>query len=317
MLFRIFSIQANFGESKEQSSEDMLLVWVRDLTNGYSGVNITNWHSFNDGLAFLAMVDQYAKRFLNGPLFDYTDRAENHATIQNVTDGIFIAERNISIPKLIEPDALASGDYDERTIILYVSMFFHAFIHAEEKLKKHEIHEQEIITLRSTADEELTNLRERLEEALEQKIRMENLHSELEKSYRLLQREFDQSALESKTQITLLESQKQDLETRVTILTRELEVVKEQGNSEKILSMQALDLLRKNLIEHIRDLSLWKGLNNEQEYAVDIAATRVENEIANLSSDDQISILAQQLERENKEILELWNQRGVDVNEDE
>jgi len=107
-----------------------------------------------------------------------------------------------------------------------------------------------------------------------------------------------------------LENQKQDLELQVTNTTKELEAVKEQAYSEKQLSMQALDLLRKNLIEHIRDLSIWKGLNTEQEYAIDISSTRIENEILNLSTDDQIALLAQQLDKENREILELWNQKS-------
>jgi hypothetical protein len=44
-------------------------------------------------------------------------------------------------------------------------------------------------------------------------------------------------------------------------------------------------------------------------------SARVENEIQNLSPDDQISLLAQQLEREDKEILELWNQRASNKTE--
>jgi len=310
MLFRVFSLQANMGENKDnQSSEDMLLVWLRNITNGYSGIKITNWASINDGLAFLAMIDQYAKRFLNGPLFDYHDRAENFATIQNVTDSFDIAEKNLGLPKLFEPDALVAGNIEERMVVLYVSMFFHAFIHAEEKRKKFDQHEQEITTIKNIQDEELTTLKEKLEETLEQKLRIENLYAELENKYRLLVREHEQYVDESKSRIGNLENENKDLELKISNLTKELDLVKEQANSEKQLSMQALDLLRKNLIEHIRDLSNWKGINTDQEFSIDISSTRIENEIQNLSTDDQISLLAQQLEKENKDILDLWNQK--------
>jgi len=194
-------------------------------------------------------------------------------------------------------------------------MFFHAFIHAEEKRNKHEIHEQEIVTLRNTAEEELTNVKERLEEALEQKIRMENLYSELENKYMLLQREFDQYVLDSKSKISQLEHKNQDEETRSINLAKELEVMREQYSIEKQQSMHALELLRKNLLEHIRDLGLWKSLNSGQDISIDMISARVENEIQNLSPDDQISLLAQQLEREDKEILELWNQRASNKTE--
>jgi len=310
ILFRVYSLIANMGESKGESSEDMLLVWLRGITQGYSGIKIEKWGSLNDGLAFLAMIDQYAKRFLNGPLFDYKDRAENYASIQNVTDSFDIAEKNLGLPRLFEPEALVSGNIEERMVVLYTSMFFHAFIHAEEKRNKHEQHEQEITTLKNIQEDETTKLKERLEETIEQKIRIENLYAELENKYRLLLREHEQYVQDSKSKIGNLENQNQDLELKVSNLTKELDMVKEQANTEKQLSIHALDLLRKNLVEHIRDLSNWKGINSEQEYSIELSATRIENEILNLGSDDQIQLLAQQLEKENKEILELWTQKS-------
>jgi len=215
----------------------------------------------------------------------------------------------LGLPKLFEPDALVAGNIEERMVVLYVSMFFHAFIHAEEKRKKFDQHEQEITTIKNIQDEELTTLKEKLEETLEQKLRIENLYAELENKYRLLVREHEQYVDESKSRIGNLENENKDLELKISNLTKELDLVKEQANSEKQLSMQALDLLRKNLIEHIRDLSNWKGINTDQEFSIDISSTRIENEIQNLSTDDQISLLAQQLEKENKDILDLWNQK--------
>jgi hypothetical protein len=252
----------------------MLLTWVREITAGYEGVNIERWgSSFRDGLAFLAMIDQYSKRFLNGPLYDYNDRAENYSSSQNVNDCLEIAERNINIPKLIEADPLITGDLEDRGLVLYVSMFFHAFVHAEEKRNKHEVHEQEIVTLRNTAEEELTNVKERLEEALEQKIRMENLYSELENKYMLLQREFDQYVLDSKSKISQLEHKNQDEETRSINLAKELEVMREQFAIEKQQSMHALELLRKKssrthkrswLMERIKQ---WSGYFNRYDFS--------------------------------------------------
>jgi len=168
---------------------------------------------------------------------------------------------------------------------------------------------KEITTIKNIQDEELTTLKEKLEETLEQKLRIENLYAELENKYRLLVREHEQYVDESKSRIGNLENENKDLELKISNLTKELDLVKEQANSEKQLSMQALDLLRKNLIEHIRDLSNWKGINTDQEFSIDISSTRIENEIQNLSTDDQISLLAQQLEKENKDILDLWNQK--------
>jgi len=131
----------------------------------------------------------------------------------------------------------------------------------------------------------------------------------------LLQREFDQYVLDSKSKISQLEHKNQDEETRSINLAKELEVMREQYAIEKQQSMHALELLRKNLLEHIRDLGLWKGLNSGQDISIDMISARVENEIQNLSPDDQISLLAQQLEREDKEILELWNQRASNKTE--
>jgi hypothetical protein len=44
-----------------------------------------------------------------------------------------LAEKQLGVPKILKPEQLVEGKIDERSIILYVSLFFHAFLDAQEK----------------------------------------------------------------------------------------------------------------------------------------------------------------------------------------
>jgi len=98
----------------------------------------------------------------------------------------------------------------------------------KKKRKHQQQQEQEIITLRSSADDELKNLKDRLEEALEQKLRMENLYREQEQKYKQLQLEFDRIQAETNQRIDVLEKRKLELEQSITNDNKELEALKEK-----------------------------------------------------------------------------------------
>jgi len=214
----------------------------------------------------------------------------------------------MGIPKLIEAESTMKGDVDERTKVLYVSMFFNAFKHEEEKRKNHEKHEQEIINLRGTADDELTNIKERLEEALEQKLRMEKLYSELEQKYKNLQLEYDRIVAETNLKISGLEAKKSEWEQIISSYTKELEELKDKYNKERQKSLDELETLRKILLQHLSDLSKWKGPN--QFSIQEASANRVENELTTISDEDQLAFLMQQFQKENTDILDLWKQKS-------
>src|SRR5690606_9256979 len=98
---------------------------------GYKGVNIKDFKSsFNDGNAFLAMIHAFDNK-----LFKYDEQLEEHSTAENIEAAFNMAERHLGIPQLLTLQDLMDGTIDERSVVLYVSLYFHAFVSAEEKNK--------------------------------------------------------------------------------------------------------------------------------------------------------------------------------------
>jgi len=106
----------------DKSSEEGLLLWCKNTTAGYEGVDIKTFKTgFRDGNAFLALVHKY-----DPSQFDYDDYTKE--TPQERLEKAFeIAEKTINIPKLLDINEVMKGTTDERSLILYASLFFHAF----------------------------------------------------------------------------------------------------------------------------------------------------------------------------------------------
>jgi len=115
------SVTVRSREAKQQ-----LLEWVKSRTQGYEGVNITNFDtSFQDGLAFCALIDSYDSTLLDYKSLDKTDVAGNLAKAFEV------AEKQLGIPQLIDVIDMLNVDVekrpDEQCVVTYVSEFPRAF----------------------------------------------------------------------------------------------------------------------------------------------------------------------------------------------
>mmetsp|Transcript_10250 Transcript_10250/g.25750 ORF Transcript_10250/g.25750 Transcript_10250/m.25750 type:complete len:936 (-) Transcript_10250:199-3006(-) len=133
MLWSLFRsrLQEGFGgasdDGKNKSTEDGLLEWIRKMTDGYDHVNVTDFKtSFNDGMAFNALIHRF-----NGDLVDYGSLDPANAA-ENLEAAFEHAEKHLGIPKLLNTDDLINGTVDERSVILYSSLYFHAFASAQE-----------------------------------------------------------------------------------------------------------------------------------------------------------------------------------------
>eukprot|EP01087_Luapelamoeba_hula_P017518 TRINITY_DN5536_c0_g1_i1.p1 TRINITY_DN5536_c0_g1~~TRINITY_DN5536_c0_g1_i1.p1 ORF type:complete len:838 (-),score=182.97 TRINITY_DN5536_c0_g1_i1:158-2671(-) len=136
-LFRTLRMTDLTGSTEGQSTnkkamEEGLLTWVREQTKGYPGVNVTDFkHGFGDGLALAALVHKYKSDLVDYDALPKDDSAESKQ--ENVEMAFSLAEKHMNIPKLLDANDLIAGDPDERSVQLYVSMFFHAFALKAEK----------------------------------------------------------------------------------------------------------------------------------------------------------------------------------------
>ena len=74
-----------------------------------------------------------------------------------------IAEKHINIPKLLDAGEVMKGTADERSLILYTSLFFHAFS-AKAQKDAHEAEKQKLVNLENS----LSSAHESREELLRQ-----------------------------------------------------------------------------------------------------------------------------------------------------
>jgi actinin alpha len=108
---------------EELSAKEGLLLWCQRKTEGYNHVKVSNFHtSFQDGLAFCALIHRHRPDLLDFSTLDPADKAGN---LQLAFD---VAARDLDIPKMLDVgDMLDVPRPDERSVMTYVAAYFHVF----------------------------------------------------------------------------------------------------------------------------------------------------------------------------------------------
>jgi Ca2+-binding EF-hand superfamily protein len=108
---------------EELSAKEGLLLWCQRKTEGYNHVKVQNFHtSFQDGLAFCALIHRHRPDLLDFSKLDPADKAGN---LQLAFD---VAARDLDIPKMLDvSDMLDVPKPDERSVMTYVAAYFHVF----------------------------------------------------------------------------------------------------------------------------------------------------------------------------------------------
>ncbi|XP_075678406.1 microtubule-actin cross-linking factor 1, isoforms 6/7-like isoform X9 [Dermatophagoides pteronyssinus] len=104
------------------SFKEALLKWARKTTQGYPGVNVTDFtHSWKDGLAFNAILHR------NRPdLLDYRS-CRSRTAIENLDNAFTIAENDLGVTKLLDPEDVYCSQPDEKSLITYISSLYELF----------------------------------------------------------------------------------------------------------------------------------------------------------------------------------------------
>ncbi|XP_063750416.1 spectrin family protein isoform X1 [Eleginops maclovinus] len=123
LRFQIQDISVETGDNKEKkSAKEALLLWCQMKTAGYPNVNIHNFTtSWRDGLAFSAIVHKHRPDVIE---FDNLKRSNAHYNLQNAFN---VAENNLGLTKLLDPEDVNVDQPDEKSIITYVATYYHYF----------------------------------------------------------------------------------------------------------------------------------------------------------------------------------------------
>lgn len=110
------------------SAREGLLLWCQRKTACYSEVSVTDFSaSWNNGLAFCALLDIHRPDLMD---YDSLDKTDHRGNMQLAFD---IASKEIGIPDLLDvEDVCDVAKPDERSLMTYIAYWFHAFSHMEK-----------------------------------------------------------------------------------------------------------------------------------------------------------------------------------------
>jgi len=111
---------------EDATAKDGLLLWCQKNTKGYKDVDppgLKNFHvDWKSGLAFCALIHKFRPDLID---YDSLDKTDSKA---NLELAFSIAETHLDIPRLLDTsDLLDVARPDERSVMTYVSEYFHAF----------------------------------------------------------------------------------------------------------------------------------------------------------------------------------------------
>ncbi|XP_040899535.1 plectin isoform X4 [Toxotes jaculatrix] len=116
----ISDIQVN-GQSEDMTAKEKLLLWSQRMTDGYQGIRCDNFTtSWRDGKLFNAVIHKHCPTLIDmGKVYRQTN-------VENLEQAFGVAERDLGVTRLLDPEDVDVPHPDEKSIITYVSSLYDA-----------------------------------------------------------------------------------------------------------------------------------------------------------------------------------------------
>ncbi|XP_061089061.1 plectin-like isoform X5 [Conger conger] len=118
--FQISDIQVN-GQSDDMTAKEKLLLWSQRMAEGFQGIRCDNFTtSWRDGKLFNAVIHKHQPK-----LIDMT-RVYQQTNLENLEQAFSVAEKDLGVTRLLDPEDVDVPHPDEKSIITYVSSLYDA-----------------------------------------------------------------------------------------------------------------------------------------------------------------------------------------------
>ncbi|XP_029376147.1 dystonin isoform X3 [Echeneis naucrates] len=109
------------GESEDMTAKERLLLWSKQITDGYVGVRCDNFTtSWRDGRLFNAIIHKYRPDLVD------MSRVSAQTNRSNLEQAFSVAEQ-LGVARLLDPEDMDVQSPDEKSVITYVSTLYDAF----------------------------------------------------------------------------------------------------------------------------------------------------------------------------------------------
>ncbi|XP_064197202.1 plectin a isoform X8 [Anguilla rostrata] len=118
--FQISDIQVN-GQSDDMTAKEKLLLWSQRMAEGYQGIRCDNFTtSWRDGKLFNAVIHKHQPRLID------MGRVYQQSNLENLEQAFSVAEKDLGVTRLLDPEDVDVPHPDEKSIITYVSSLYDA-----------------------------------------------------------------------------------------------------------------------------------------------------------------------------------------------
>ncbi|XP_045152909.1 plectin isoform X4 [Echinops telfairi] len=118
--FQISDIQVS-GQSEDMTAKEKLLLWSQRAVEGYQDLHCDNFtSSWRDGRLFNAIIHRHK------PMLIDMNKVYRQSNLQNLDQAFSVAERDLGVTRLLDPEDVDVPHPDEKSIITYVSSLYDA-----------------------------------------------------------------------------------------------------------------------------------------------------------------------------------------------
>ncbi|XP_066847031.1 plectin isoform X25 [Anser cygnoides] len=118
--FQISDIQVT-GQSEDMTAKEKLLLWSQRMVEDYQGLRCDNFTtSWRDGRLFNAIIHRHK------PMLIDMNKVYRQSNLENLDQAFTVAERDLGVTRLLDPEDVDVPQPDEKSIITYVSSLYDA-----------------------------------------------------------------------------------------------------------------------------------------------------------------------------------------------